>query len=64
MAEREAKRLEYMDDEKHEEYMRAIFEGEERTDHKGILPAKDRIRHYKTKNIRRNIMSHYTGAAL
>lgn len=61
-AKMEEKRLEFMDDEKHEQYMREIFEAEERTDHKGILPAKDRIKQYKTKAIRRNIPSAYPGA--
>jgi hypothetical protein len=42
--------------------MREIFEAEERTDHKGILPAKDRIKQYKTKNIRRNIPSAFPNA--
>lgn len=53
----EEKRLEYMDDEKHEAYMREMFEHEERTEHKGIMPARDRIRQYKTKHIRRNLPS-------
>ena len=48
-------RLEFMDDEKHDRYMREMFYHEERTEHKGILPARDRIKQYKTKNIRRNI---------
>ena len=43
--------------------MREIFEEQERTDHKGILPAKDRIKQYKTKTIRRNIPSAYPGAS-
>lgn len=43
-AEREAKRVEFMDDDKHEKYMRENFEAEWRTEHKGVLPAKDRIR--------------------
>lgn len=51
----EKKRLEYMDDENHDRYMREMFYNEERTEHKGILPARDRIKQYKTKNIRRNI---------
>lgn len=59
----EEKRLEFLDDERHEQYMREIFEAEERTDHKGILPAKDRIRQYKTKNIRRNIPSAFPNAS-
>lgn len=55
----EEKRLEFIDDEKHEQYMREIFKADERTDHKGILPAKDRIKQYKTKAIRRNIQWPY-----
>lgn len=51
----EKKRLEIMDDENHDRYMREMFYNEERTEHKGILPARDRIKQYKTKNIRRNI---------
>ena len=43
-----------MDDEKHEEHMREIFKEKFRTDHKGILPAKDRIKQFKTKVIKRN----------
>lgn len=46
-----------MDDDNHDKYMREMFYNEERTEHKGILPARDRIRQYKTKNIRRNIIS-------
>lgn len=49
---KEEKRLEYMDDEKHESYMREVFKNEMRTDHKGIMPAKDRIRQYKTRFIK------------
>lgn len=46
-----------MSDEKHEKYMRDIFEFDERTEHKGVLPAKDRIKQYRTKNIKRSIPS-------
>lgn len=46
-----------MDDENHDKYMREMFYNEERTEHKGVLPARDRIKQYKTKNIRRNIIS-------
>lgn len=53
----EKKRLEFMDDERHDRYMKDLFEDGERTEHKGILPARDRIKQYKTKNIRRNIIS-------
>lgn len=52
-AEREKKRAEYMDDEQHERYMKDIFAEGERTDHKGIIPAKDRIKQYKTRLIKR-----------
>jgi hypothetical protein len=51
----EKRRLEIMDDEIHDRYIREMFEEGERTEHKGILPARDRIKQYKTKNIRRNI---------
>jgi hypothetical protein len=51
----EQKRLEYMDDEQHDRYMREMFYNEERTEHKGVLPARERIKQYKTKSIRRNI---------
>lgn len=51
----EKKRLEFMDDEKHDKYMKMLFEEQERTEIKGILPARDRIKQYKTKSIRRNI---------
>lgn len=40
----ERKRLEFMDDENHDRYMREMFYNEERTEHKGILPARDRIK--------------------
>jgi len=45
----EEKRLEFMDDEKHEEYMRDMFRNyeyhpAERTDIPSVLPAKDRIK--------------------
>jgi hypothetical protein len=38
-----------MNDENHEKYMKEMFHEEERTDHPGVLPAKDRIKTYKTK---------------
>lgn len=44
--------------------MRQIFEEGERTDHPKILPAKDRIKQYKTKIIRRNIPSAFPTQAL
>jgi len=37
--------------------MRDIFKFEQRTEHKGVLPAKDRLKSYKTKNIKRHIPS-------
>ena len=43
-AKREKQRLEFMDDDKHEKYMRELFYEKERTELKGIPPAKDRIR--------------------
>ena len=42
-----------MDDEQHEKYMKKMFYNEERTEHNGILPAKDRIKQYKTKSIKK-----------
>lgn len=54
---REEKRLEYMDDERHERYMKEIFANEQRTDHRGIIPAKDRIRQYKTRLLKRQAPS-------
>lgn len=44
-----------MDDDNHDRYMKEMFYNEERTEHKGILPARDRIKQYKTKTLRRNI---------
>ena len=52
---KERERLVIMDDEAHDRYMKEMFEADEgyyypeRTDHKGILPAKDRIKQYKVK---------------
>ena len=55
---REQKRLEFMDNDRHDKYMRDMFlYPEERTEHKGIIPARERIKQYKTKNIRRNLPS-------
>jgi hypothetical protein len=31
--------------------MRELFEYEERTEHKGVVPARDRIRQFKTRAI-------------
>ena len=53
----EEKRLEIMDDDKHDKMLRAMFEYDERTEHKGIIPARERIKQYKTKTIRRNLPS-------
>ena len=53
----EERRLEIMDDDNHDKYLRAMFEYYERTEHKGIIPARDRIKQYKTKTIRRNLPS-------
>ena len=44
MAAMEAKRAEYMDPEKNDKYMRELFRYEERTEIKGILPARERIK--------------------
>ena len=44
-----------MDDVNHDLYMKDLFYNLERTEHKGILPARDRIKQYKVKNIRRQI---------
>ena len=53
----EQERLEVMDDDKHDRMMRDMFLDYERTEHKGIIPARERIKQYKTKNIRRNLPS-------
>lgn len=37
-----------------------MFEEEERTEHKGILPANQRIKQYKIKTIKRNLPSAMT----
>ena len=60
----EEKRLEVMDDDKHDRKLRDMFRYDERTEHKGIIPARERIKQYKTKNIRRQLptsMSKPTG---
>ena len=44
-------------DDKHDKMLRAMFEYDERTEHKGIIPARERIKQYKTKTIRRNLPS-------
>jgi len=54
---REKQRLEFMDDDKHEKYMRDLFYNRDRTELKGIPPAKDRIRQYKTKIIKTGLDS-------
>lgn len=46
-----------MDDEKHDKYMRDMFEKDERKEIASVLPAKDRIKLYKTKLIKRTIPS-------
>jgi len=56
-AKQEERRQVYMNDEGHEKYMKDFFYYKERTDHKGIIPAKDRIKQYKTKQIKRGIPS-------
>jgi len=40
----EAERLILMDDVKHQKYKREMFLDEQRTEHKGILPAQQRIK--------------------
>ena len=42
-----------MDDLKHEAYKKEMYTYEERTEHKGILPAAQRLKQYKIKTIRR-----------
>tara|TARA_B110000914_G_scaffold211400_1_gene211443 strand:- start:693 stop:959 length:267 start_codon:yes stop_codon:yes gene_type:complete len=42
-----------MDDEKHDRYMRERFEKGERKEIASVLPAKDRIKLYKTKIVKR-----------
>ncbi len=49
----EERREELKDDEQHDKYLKDMFYNEERTEHKGILPARERIKQYKTKVIRR-----------
>ena len=46
-----------MDDEKHDRYMRDMFDEKERNEIPSVLPAKDRIKLYKTKVIKRSIPS-------
>jgi len=53
----EEKRQEFMDDEKHNKYMRNMYENDERKEIASVLPAKDRIKLYKTKLIKRSIPS-------
>lgn len=53
----EDKRREFMDDEKHDAEMRRMFRDEERTEIPSVLPAKDRIKLYRTKVIKRSIPS-------
>ena len=54
----EARKI-YLDDEAHERYMKSLFMQypEQRTDHKGIIPPKDRIKNYKIHTIKRAIPS-------
>ena len=46
-----------MDDERHDKYMRDMFKKNERKEIPSVLPAKDRIKLYKTKTIKRTIPS-------
>jgi|TARA_B110001450_G_scaffold85645_1_gene81587 hypothetical protein len=52
-----------MDDERHDRYMRDMFkdENKERNEIPSVLPAKDRIKLYKTKVIKRTIPSAFPG---
>lgn len=54
----EARKI-YLDDEAHEKYMKNLFMNfpEQRTDHKGIIPPKDRIKNYKVHSIKKSIPS-------
>mmetsp|Transcript_6749 Transcript_6749/g.11323 ORF Transcript_6749/g.11323 Transcript_6749/m.11323 type:complete len:93 (+) Transcript_6749:19-297(+) len=45
----EQKRQELMDYDLQDRMMKDMFYREERTEHKGILPAKERIKQYKIK---------------
>lgn len=49
----EQRRQELIDEDLRHQAMKEMFDYEERTEHKGILPAKDRILNYKTKAIKR-----------
>jgi hypothetical protein len=51
--EREQKRLEFMDDDLHDKYMKNMFYQGERDDCEGVVPARERIKQYKTRHIRR-----------
>ena len=46
-----------MDNDRHDRYMRDMFDGNERSKIQSVLPAKDRIKLYKTKVIKRTIPS-------
>ena len=50
-----AERMILLDEAKNQKYKRDMFKGEdpERTEHKGILPANIRIKHYKVKQFKK-----------
>jgi hypothetical protein len=51
----EEKQMELLDEIKRDKEMREMFHMEERTEILGILPAKDRIKNYKVKALRKNL---------
>lgn len=53
----EEKQMELLDEIKRDKEMREMFHMEERTEILGILPAKDRIKNYKVKALRKNLPS-------
>lgn len=53
----EEKQMELLDEIKRDKNMREMFQMEERTEILGILPAKDRIKNYKVKALRKNLPS-------
>ena len=53
----EEKQMELLDEIRRDKEMREMFHMEERTEILGILPAKDRIKNYKVKALRKNLPS-------
>ena len=51
------KQIELLDEIKRDKEMREMFQMEERTEILGILPARDRIKNYKVKALRKNLPS-------